>query len=190
LTASCGCVREAPLKDLALRSGRERAATLAAPTGHDRTPGTSAHPQAEAMHAGSAPVIRLEGPLALGHDVLLVVLPSCRSDVRIGLVCGATGGGLGAAGRRGPQVVRVAAVSPTFGRLFEGTDAASPGQTWLATTNPHGGVRKIFRFEHTRRGRRYHNEPKQAPRTLNDPIGMQQNCWQPNGKLLASAKSF
>lgn len=81
LTASCGCVREAPPKDLTLRSGRERAATLAAPTGHDRAPGTSAHPQAEAMHAGSAPVIRLEGPLALGHDVLLVVLPSGRSDV-------------------------------------------------------------------------------------------------------------
>lgn len=81
LTASCGCVRGAPLKDLALRSGRERAAALAAPTGHDRAPGTCAHPQAETMHAGSAPVIRLEGPLALGHDVLLVVLPSGRSDV-------------------------------------------------------------------------------------------------------------
>lgn len=25
------------------------------------------------MHAGSAPVIRLEGPLALGHGILLVV---------------------------------------------------------------------------------------------------------------------
>lgn len=33
-------------------------------------------------------------------------------------------------------------------------------------------------------------EPDQAPRTLNDLIGMQQNGWQPNGKLLASAKSF
>jgi hypothetical protein len=28
------------------------------------------------MHAGSAPVIRLEGPLALGHGVLLVVWSS------------------------------------------------------------------------------------------------------------------
>jgi hypothetical protein len=28
------------------------------------------------MHAGSAPVIRLEGPLALGHGVLLVVSSS------------------------------------------------------------------------------------------------------------------
>lgn len=140
LTASCGCARKAPPEDLKLRSGRERATTLAAPTGYDRASGTSAHPQAEAMHAGSAPVIRLEGPLALGHDVLLVVLPSGRSDIRIELVRGSTGGGLGAAGRRGPQVVRVAAVSPTFGRLFEGTDEASPGQTWLATTKPHGGV--------------------------------------------------
>ena len=107
----------------------------------------------------------------------------------IGLVCGSTGGGLGAAGRRGPQVVRVAAVSPAFGRLFEGTDEASPGQTWLATTNRTEASQR-FRFDHTRRGRGYHNDPKQAPRTLNDVIGMQQNCWQPDGKLLASAKSF
>ena len=49
---------------------------------------------------------------------------------------------------------------------------------------------KDFRFDHTRRGRGYDNEPKQDPRTLNDLIGMRQNCWQPNGKLLASAKSF
>lgn len=42
-----------------------------------------------------------------------------------------------------PRVVRVAAVSPTFGRLFEGTDEASPGQTWLLATNPRGGRRKI-----------------------------------------------
>ena len=41
------------------------------------------------------------------------------------------GSGL-AAGRRGPQNTSfwVAAVSPTFGRLFEGTDQPSPGQTW------------------------------------------------------------
>jgi len=30
----------------------------------------------------------------------------------------------------------VAAVSPTFGRLFEGTDEPSPGQTWPAPTDP------------------------------------------------------
>jgi hypothetical protein len=31
---------------------------------------------------------------------------------------------------------RVAAVSPTFGRLFEGTDEASPGQTSPAAAEP------------------------------------------------------
>src|SRR6516165_7481959 len=31
---------------------------------------------------------------------------------------------------------RVAAVSPTFGRLFEGTDEPSLGQTWSAPTDP------------------------------------------------------
>jgi hypothetical protein len=60
-------------KNLTLRSGRQRAAALTAPVGHDRTPRAGPHPQAEAVHAGSAPVIRLEGPLALGHGVLLVV---------------------------------------------------------------------------------------------------------------------
>jgi hypothetical protein len=47
------------------------------------------------------------------------------------------GSGL-AAGRRGPQSTSswVAAVSPTFGRLFEGTDEPSPGQTWPGPTDP------------------------------------------------------
>ncbi len=81
----------------------------------------------------------------------------------------------------------VAAVSPTFGRLFEGTDEPSPGQTWPGPTCPlkHGesAGRSALPGRH-RRGRRA--EP--APRTLTNPIGMQQNCWQPHGKLLASAK--
>ena len=37
---------------------------------------------------------------------------------------------------RSPCLVWVAAVSPTFGRLFEGTDAPSLGQTWSAATHP------------------------------------------------------
>ena len=78
---------------------------LAAPAGNDGTSGTGAHPQAEPVHAGSAPVIRLEGPLALGHDVLLVVCHPAAQTFRIGLVCVRTEGGLAAAGRRGPQVV-------------------------------------------------------------------------------------
>jgi len=60
-------------ENLTRRSGRQRAATLTPPVRHDRTAGTGTHPQPEAMHAGSPPVVRLEGPLALGHDVLLVV---------------------------------------------------------------------------------------------------------------------
>jgi hypothetical protein len=32
--------------------------------------------------------------------------------------------------------IRVAAASPTFGRLFEGTEELSPGQTWSAPTDP------------------------------------------------------
>lgn len=35
-----------------------------------------------------------------------------------------------------PKWCWVAAVSPTFGRLFEGTDQPSPGQTWPAATQP------------------------------------------------------
>jgi len=35
-----------------------------------------------------------------------------------------------------PRHSWVAAVSPTFGRLFEGTDEPSPGQTWPAATHP------------------------------------------------------
>src|SRR5271157_3480314 len=35
-----------------------------------------------------------------------------------------------------PRQIWVAAVSPTFGRLFEGTDQPSPGQTWPAATHP------------------------------------------------------
>jgi hypothetical protein len=60
-------------KNPALRSSSQGAAALTAPVGHDRTAGSSAHPQAEAMHAGSPPVVRLKGALALGHHVLLVV---------------------------------------------------------------------------------------------------------------------
>ena len=72
-TASYGCVPEAPPKNPTLRSGRERPTPLTAPARHNRASGAGAHAQPEAMHAGSAPVVRLEGPLALGHDVLLVV---------------------------------------------------------------------------------------------------------------------
>ena len=190
MTASCGCVREAPLKtwrcdqaESARRPLRRRPDTIARPA---RVRIRRRKPCTRARRRLFGWKVRL--PLATTFSSLCCH-PAAQT-LRIGRVCGSTGGGLGAAGRRGPQVVRVAAVSPTFGRLYEGTYEASPGQTWLATTNPRTGVKKDFRFDHTRRGRGYHNDPKQAPRTLSDPIGIQRNCWQPNGKLLASAKSF
>ena len=52
------------------------------------------------------------------------------------------------------QIARIAAVSPTFGRLDEGTDVRSPGQTWpsryptrrryLTTATPATTVREQF----------------------------------------------
>src|ERR1700761_2630276 len=52
-------------------SSSQRATALATPIRHDGPAGPGPHPQTEAVHAGTAPVIRLEGPLALCHDSLL-----------------------------------------------------------------------------------------------------------------------
>ena len=52
-------------------SGSQRATALAAPARHDRPAGPGSHPQPETVHAGTAPVVRLERPLALCHDSLL-----------------------------------------------------------------------------------------------------------------------
>src|SRR4051812_10328607 len=48
-------------------SRSERAAALATPTRHDRAASARAHPQPKTMHLGTAPVVGLKGPLALGH---------------------------------------------------------------------------------------------------------------------------
>ena len=143
LTASCGCVREAPLKtwrcdqaESARRPLRRRPDTIARPARvriRRRKPCTRARRR----------LFGWKVRLPLATTISSLCCHPAAQTFRIGLVCGSTGGGLGVAGRRGPQVVRVAAVSPTFGRLFEGTDEASPGQTWLAPTNPRRGVKKI-----------------------------------------------
>jgi hypothetical protein len=52
-------------------SGSQRTSALATPIRHNRPAGPGPHPQPETVHAGTAPVIRLEGPLALCHDSLL-----------------------------------------------------------------------------------------------------------------------
>ena len=98
------------------------------------------------------------------------------------------GGVLLLAGAVPGHLIRVAAVSPTFGRLFEGTEERSPGQTWPVPTDPT----EITRNPHSRRAAaaRYPQQTTSTPRTsLKKPIGMQQNCWQPPGKLLASGNA-
>lgn len=50
-----------------MKSGSQRAAALVAPPSDDRAAGAGAHPQTEPMHTCTAPIVRLEGPLALGH---------------------------------------------------------------------------------------------------------------------------
>src|SRR6201996_1516741 len=67
------------------RSGSQRATALAPPGRHDRAAGAGPHAQPESVHAGTAAVVRLEGPLALCHDSLLaasgiVLAPVPRAD--------------------------------------------------------------------------------------------------------------
>lgn len=51
-------------------SGSQFATAFATPAGDDGTAGAGAHPQPETMDPRPAPVIGLEGALALGHDCL------------------------------------------------------------------------------------------------------------------------
>jgi hypothetical protein len=81
--------------------------------------------------------------------------------------------------------IRVAAASPTFGRLFEGTEELSPGQTWSAPTDP-----TEINAKPSAPAPPLRHDIDNTPRmTLKKPIGMQQNCWQPDGKLLASGNA-
>jgi len=64
-------------------SGSQFAATLAATAGHDGPAGARTHPQTEAMHTCTPPIVRLKCPLALGHGFLsslhlTVATPVCH----------------------------------------------------------------------------------------------------------------
>jgi hypothetical protein len=48
-------------------SGRQLAAALTAPAGHDRAPRAGPHPETKPVHPRTTPVVGLESPLALGH---------------------------------------------------------------------------------------------------------------------------
>lgn len=109
-------------------SGSQRTTALAAPASNDGAAGTSTHPQTETVDPGPAPVVRLEGALALGHDCL-----SSSHGVHAGSLRSWTlrpSCSIEPARSRTP----VAAVSPVVGRLPEGTDVACAGQTVLPGT--------------------------------------------------------
>ncbi len=91
------------------------------------------------MHPCAAPVVRLERPLALGHGCLsLCVWPSRHhpqlrvSTMAVGKLIRLARNRRGSLGRsrRTDDRSGFAAVPPTFGRLFEGTDVFALGQTW------------------------------------------------------------
>ncbi len=139
-------------------SGSQRTAALAAAAGDDGAAGAGPHPQPETMDPGPTPVVRLEGALALGHDCLSSSL--LAATIPKDLARPFTGAAVAKAlsNRRGPESP-VAAVPPTFGRLFEGTEVACAGQT----------------------------APERATRTT-VPTGLP-TCWHPAGNLLASPQS-
>jgi hypothetical protein len=130
-------------------SGGQRPAALATPVVHDRPAGTGAHAQPETVHTRPTPIVRLEGPLPLSHGNLSSLGMAFRASAQP--VKSRTGWSEcplvssfvslanrrvphdipGWLGTRPPDLPRFAAVSPTFGRLFEGTDATSRGQTTL-----------------------------------------------------------
>jgi hypothetical protein len=51
-------------------SGRQAPPTFPSPVRHDRAPGARPHPQPKPMHPRTLAVVRLEGPLALGHGTV------------------------------------------------------------------------------------------------------------------------
>lgn len=124
--------RQLPL-EVTWESRGQLAPTLAPPVRDDRTTCPRAHPQPEAMHARPAPVVRLEGPLALGHGCLLVAsgtrIPHRRRTKSVWTQLPLVSSSIllaGAVPDRCPGRSRIA----SYGRLFEGTEEISLGQTW------------------------------------------------------------
>jgi hypothetical protein len=127
------------------------------------------------VHACTAPVVRLKCPLALGHGYISSITPGvrvrhthetvmrCRRGrgfVRTFVLLASPGAGPGTPGR-----CRIA----TYGRLFEGTDEISLGQT-TRTCPAHTSFVTAF----TPGG-----QPSSSRR------GMLQNCWHRAGKLVS-----
>lgn len=124
--------------------GGQFAAALATPAGNDRATSASPHAQPETVGARATPIVWLEGPLALchryysfmsvtfsaaiAHDVYSRHMRCAETQQPLVLLTRHRRGTYGILGFI-PDDVRVAAVPPTFGRLFEGTDLLGAGQT-------------------------------------------------------------
>jgi hypothetical protein len=117
-------------------SGRQFAATLAAPRSHDGAPGPGPHAQPEPMSPRAATVVRLERALALGHGCRS---PGARCSV---LIC---------AGRcAGSQLWRTAggrsSSAGTGGTTSSGSHTArNPNGSWREHTRVPAGGRETSR---------------------------------------------
>jgi hypothetical protein len=121
-----------------VESRSQGTAALVAPAGHDGPTGTGAHAQPKTVHACTPSVVRLKGPLALGHGCLSSVTVASASFTVTTSSCR-----LGHRRRSYERRSRLLAPArypehpgrsrvATFGRLFEGTDEISLGQTTRA----------------------------------------------------------
>ena len=161
-----------------VESRSELAATLAAAVRHDRPAGAGAHPQPEPMHPRATAVVGLEGPLALGHGCSLLVAYGIRKPTPMNPHTGGTrlplvSSSVSLANRRGHQKLLGRSRTATFGRLFEGTDEISLGQTSAGSTaKVHNG----------------HSSHAVAV-AENQHLGMLQNGWHPARKLLTSGNA-
>jgi hypothetical protein len=125
-------------------------------------------------------------PLATAFSSLyptsFLAMPSGRSRFATGLVCGSVAGGL-AAGRRGPQAHHpwsqpYRRLSGDCLRVLTSPRRVKPGLP--QRTNPFQTVLQASSIGKAAPQTRQHLTERQTP------TRMQQNGWQPHGKLLAS----
>lgn len=182
---SSGVESATPTTTCARNLGGQFPAALSSPDGNDRAARTGAHPQPEAVRTRAAPIVWLEGPLALCHCYYSFMSVTFSADITYAYIHDACDVlrrisplVLLTRHRRGtyeildyiPDHVRVAAVSPTFGRLFEGTDLLDAGQT---------GHRRHIRIPPAR-------ESVSFPEVVTD---VSRSVGGPDQKLLASANA-
>jgi hypothetical protein len=123
-----------------VESRTQRAAALTAPVRNDGPPGPGPHPQPESVLARAPPVVRLKGPLALGHGCIssLRVAPATHADERI------------------PVGTRLPLVSSSVSLV-----GAVSGRSWVAAVSPRSGdcsrVLTRFRWVKPRCGHRCHS---------------------------------